>query len=303
MHVRHFHKWCHEQIRAYGQALPAQGAHFFDGLVNHVIRGVERKQIPSGQYQAVLIDEGHDFAPEWLKLVVQMVDPATNSLLVLFDDAQSIYEHRTSGDGSKKFSFKNLGIQAQGRTTILKINYRNTKQILQTASAVAADLLTTDERDDDGIPLVKPISCGREGEAPLIIRLPTLRDEAQAIADQFANAHKEGHAWGDMAVLCVDGKTRDLCAQVLHQRGLPLENRVNTGDFDPGSDKIKVMTMKVSKGLEFPVVALPGVGHMPAKGEDEKDAARVFYVAATRATHRLVIGVGGAGGFGRRFGA
>jgi DUF1016 N-terminal domain len=35
-------------------------------------------------------------------------------------------------------------------------------------------------------------------------------------------------------------------------------------DFDPTSDKIKVMTMKVSKGLEFPVVALPTVGHMPA---------------------------------------
>lgn len=62
---------------------------------------------------------------------------------------------------------------------------------------------------------------------------------------------------------------------------------------------IQIMTMKVSKGLEFPVVALPGVGHMPAAGEDEKEAARVFYVAATRATQRLVIGVGGDGGFGR----
>ena len=30
--------------------------------------------------------------------------------------------------------------------------------------------------------------------------------------------------------------------------------------------------MKVSKGLEFPAVALPGVGHMPAKGEDEQEA-------------------------------
>lgn len=58
--------------------------------------------------------------------------------------------------------------------------------------------------------------------------------------------------------------------------------------------------MRASKGLEFPVVALPGVGHMPAKGEDEKEAARVFYVSATRATQRLVIGVGGDGGFGRR---
>ena len=51
--------------------------------------------------------------------------------------------------------------------------------------------------------------------------------------------------------------------------------------------------VKVSKGLGFAVVALPGVGHVPVKGENEKEAARVFYVAATRATQRLVIGVGG----------
>jgi superfamily I DNA/RNA helicase len=266
-----------------------------DDMVQRVITGVDRQQIPSGQYQAVMIDEGHDFAPEWLKLVTQMVDPTTNSLLVLYDDAQSIYERARS----KQFSFKSVGIQAQGRTTILKINYRNTKQILQTASLVAADLLTADDKDDDGIPLLKPVSCGRDGQAPVIIKLPTLRDEAFAIADHLANAHKDGFAWGDMAVLCTDKWTRDLCAKALTQRNLPVENRLGPGDFDPTSDKIKVMTMKVSKGLEFPVVALPGVGHMPAPGEDEKEAARVFYVAATRATQRLVMGVGGQGALGK----
>ncbi len=296
VHVRHFHSWCHRQLTTYGQALPPQGNGFYDGLVDNVIRAVDRSQIPGGQYQAVMIDEGHDFAPEWLKLVTQMVDPTTNSLLVLFDDAQSIYERSRS----KQFSFKSVGIQAQGRTTILKINYRNTRQILYTASLVAADLLTAEDKDDDGIPLLKPVSCGREGQAPVIIKLPTLRDEAFAIADHLASAHKEGFAWGDMAVLCADKKTRDLCAQVLAQRKLPVENRLGSGDFDPTSDKIKVMTMKVSKGLEFPVVALPGVGHMPAPGEDEKEAARVFYVAATRATSKLMIGVGGPSAFGSR---
>ena len=88
---------------------------------------------------------------------------------------------------------------------------------------------------------------------------------------------------------------RNPCARTLAQRKLPVENRLGSGDFDPTSNKIKVMTMKVSKGLEFPVVALPGVGHMPAAGEDEKEAARVFYVAATRATQRLMVGVGGEG--------
>ena len=51
-----------------------------------------------------------------------------------------------------------------------------------------------------------------------------------------------------------------------------------------------------------PVVALPGVGHMPGPGDDEQEAARVFYVAATRTTQRLMIGVGGDEGFGRKLG-
>jgi superfamily I DNA/RNA helicase len=82
-----------------------------------------------------------------------------------------------------------------------------------------------------------------------------------------------------------------------------VEMRRSTGDFDPTSDTVKVMTMKISKGLAFPVVAPPGVGHMPAAGEDEKDAARVFYVSATRATQRLEMGVGGDGGFGAQISA
>ena len=84
------------------------------------------------------------------------------------------------------------------------------------------------------------------------------------------------------------------------QRKRPHRLRKRSGDYHPGADAIQVMTMKVSKGLEFPVVALPGVGHMPAPGEDETEAARVFYVAATRATQRLVMGVGGDGGLGQR---
>ena len=299
VHAVHFHKWCYAQLKAYGQEMPANNQSVTDKMaemVQRVITGVDRRQIPSGQYQAVLIDEGHDFAPEWLKLVVQMVDPATNSLLVLYDDAQSIYERAQK----KNFSFKSVGIQAQGRTTILKINYRNTRQILQTASLVAADLLTAEDHDDDGVPLLKPVSCGREGEAPIIIRLPTLREEAWQVADLLAAAHQEGHAWGDMAVLCPTHDIRDLCARTLAQRQLPLENRIRAGDFDPASDKIKVMTLHASKGLEFPVVALVGVGQMPAPGEDEKEAARLIYVGATRASHRLIMGVGGDGRFGQR---
>ncbi|MDP3349599.1 MAG: 3'-5' exonuclease [Hydrogenophaga sp.] len=54
------------------------------------------------------------------------------------------------------------------------------------------------------------------------------------------------------------------------------------------------------KGLEFPVVALVGVRRIPAEGEDEREEARLFYVGATRATQRLVIGASGSREVGRR---
>ncbi|ART53257.1 DNA helicase II [Acidovorax carolinensis] len=302
VHCVHFHKWARAQLVAYGQGLPANNLPqeaFFADMVQRVITGVERGHIPTRQYLAVLIDEGHDFAPEWLKLVTQMVDPTTNTLLVLYDDAQSIYDR-----GRKKnFSFKSVGIQAQGRTTILKINYRNTRQILQTANAIAGDLLTAEDRDDDGIPLVKPVSCGRDGPEPIIINLLTLPEQAAKIAELLQGAHADGFAWGDMAVLCRDAKTRDLCASTLAKRGLPVQNRLGVGDYDPLANSVKVMTMKVSKGLEFPVVAISGVGALdPAHGagkcaealshaelQARREAARVLYVAATRATQRLAL--------------
>lgn len=298
VHVRHFHKWCREQLVAFGQSLPPHNRStdaIMQDMVQRVIHGVDRKQIPSGQYQAVMIDEGHDFAPEWLRLVVQMVDPSTNSLLVLYDDAQSIYERSRD----KKFSFKSVGVAAQGRTTILKINYRNTRQILQTAHLVAADLLTAHDHDDDGVPLVQPVSCGRDGEAPLVIRLPSLHAEASKIADLLQAAHGDGHAWGDMAVICRHHFEMEECAKALQRKNLPHQMRTRVGDFNPLTDTIKVLTMHASKGLEFPVVAMMGVGQMPAKGEDEREEARLFYVGATRATHRLMITLSGSSGFGQ----
>jgi superfamily I DNA/RNA helicase len=62
-----------------------------------------------------------------------MVDPATNSLLLFYDDAQSIYRNRSA----LKFGLASVGIQAQGRTTILKLNYRNTREISDFAYRLA----------------------------------------------------------------------------------------------------------------------------------------------------------------------
>jgi superfamily I DNA/RNA helicase len=193
-----------------------------------------------------------------------------------------------------------VGIKAQGTTTILKINYRNTRQVLRVASLIAADLLHAEDADEDGIPRLQPLSCGRDGPEPLVLRLPSLRDEARQIADLLAAAHQEGHAWGDMVVLCRHTRMLDDFASALRHRQLPCQVCKASLGFQPQDNRIQLMTMHASKGLEFAVVALPGVGQMPHQGEDEREEARLFYVAATRATHKLLITVSGDGSFGQR---
>ena len=59
--------------------------------------------------------------------------------------------------------------------------------------------------------------------------------------------------------------------------------------FDPAEDSVKVMTMHSSKGLEFPVVAIPGLGFMPPPERDLQDEARLLYVGMTRAMDQLIM--------------
>lgn len=286
--VQNFHAWCYRQLTAYNVGLPAGGMNrdgYWDDMVDKVIRGVDNKLIPSGQYEAVLIDEGHDFKPEWFKLVVQMVDPTSNSLLVLYDDAQSIYDK-----GEKRnFSFKSVGVQAQGRTTVLKINYRNTQEILEFASQFAKELLTPSDAGEDGVPRLMPVSAGHRGPKPLLIKLPTLKDEAKHIVEQFKAAHRDGTAWKDMAVLY---RHWDPVGKAINDAfiaaGIPITGHKKI-EFGDKQDTVKLITFHSSKGLEFPLVAIPGVSISTDDDKAAEDEARLLYVAMTRATKELLV--------------
>lgn len=286
--VQTFHAWCRRQLTTYNVGLPEGDGDregFWAEMVDRVIRGVENKHIPAGQYDAVLIDEGHDFRPEWFKLVVQMVNPRTNALLVLYDDAQSIYD---TGNKST-FSFKSVGIQAQGRTTILKINYRNTQEILNFAAQFAKELLTAADADEDGIPRLVPISAGRHGPKPLLIKLPTLREEAKYITKRFKEAHRDGTSWKDMAILYRHwnpvGKAVN---EAFHNENIPITWKDQI-EFGNQQDTVKLLPFQSSKGLEFHLVAIPEADIRLADDSSLEDEARLLYVAMTRATGELLI--------------
>jgi hypothetical protein len=288
--VYHFHDWCGEQLRAYHVDVIKSDAPYWERQVSSVIAGVEHGQIPKGQYGALLIDEGHDFEPEWLALITQMVDPQTNSMLLLYDDAQSIYKHKAR----RKFSLASVGIQAQGRTTILKLNYRNTREILQFAYDFAKEYFT--QSDDADIPLVEPQGAGRNGEAPVLKQFPSLNEEVAYSLRCLQQWQKKGVYWRDIAILYPGGMAGTRMAKALQQADIPffwLATSSNKKKYQPNENRISLMPIPSSKGLEFETVMIIDSTFIPernlANTKDATEEVRKLYVGLTRAKSHLLI--------------
>ncbi|MFO1219997.1 MAG: 3'-5' exonuclease [Burkholderiaceae bacterium] len=292
--VSTFHRWCEDVVRSYQldvPPVPTREEHFIV-TVRAVERALETGFVPSGQYTALLVDEAHDFEDAWLRMAVRLVNPDTKSLLVLYDDAQSIYQKKR-----RRFNFASVGIDARGRTSILKINYRNTAEVLALAVHCAQSLLqgAGEGKDDDEVPLVQPATAGRRGALPVLMEAQDDREEAELIAERVAQAHATGQALEDMAVLCRAKYLMKPIEQALARRKIAVQsmNAQAFRRFDWRRPSVKLVTMHSAKGLEFPRVFVAGLQALPMGDEALDDAARLLYVAMTRATHELVLSAHG----------
>ncbi|QID17580.1 ATP-binding domain-containing protein [Nitrogeniibacter mangrovi] len=286
--VYHFHDWCNQQLKTY-QIDPVKGdAPLFERQVETVIDAVDRGLIPRGQYGALLIDEGHDMEADWLKLVVQMVDPESNSLLLLYDDAQSIYKSK-AGLG---FALSSVGIQAQGRTTVLRLNYRNTREILAFAYGFARHYLDPQAADEDHIPLVEPEAAGIHGPKPHAKLLDSFTAEIDYAVACIRKWQAHGTPLSDIAVLYAKKAQGAELSRRLKREGIShqwLGSKVHKMAYDSEADSVAVMTIHSSKGLEFERVIMLGLGAMSVAAAERQNSARLLYVGMTRARRYLVM--------------
>ena len=297
--MRTFHGWCYDMADTYQLGIPKKGFRpDYDALADRVVEAVAHGRIPRAQYAALMIDEAHDFEDAWLRLAPQLVDPATNSLLVLYDDAQSIYRQPR-----RRFSFASVGIEARGRTSVLKVNYRNTAEVLKLATATAGQLLRGGEPDgavdgpgegDSDIVQQTPLGAGRSGPAPELLRGRTPREEAERVAERLAEALADGVSPANMGVLARRHDLLDPVEKALHLRGIRTQRLQRAGTWEP--DSVKLTTLHASKGLEFHTVAIVGLQAVPDAHHSEEEEWRLLYVAMTRATYRLVLGACGESG-------
>lgn len=301
VNIHHFHEWCGEQLRTYHVEVPENGGLVWDRQVKAVIAGVDAGLIPRAQYGAILIDEGHDFEPEWLKLVTQMVDPETDSLLLLYDDAQSIYRKSKGLD----FSLSSVGIKASGRTSILRLNYRNTREIIHFACEFSSRVLDAKAADDDHIPVVLPETGGISGPGPAYRQFESIGDEIAYATKCLKAWYERGDFLGEMAVICMNMDHGRRVAHQLQSLGIPhllMAERRGKRSYDPRSNRVNILSVQSSKGLEFRSVIFIGLGQIDDSEEEAAQNMKLIYVGMTRAKERLLMTASGRNGFTERLG-
>ena len=191
---------------------------------------------------------------------------------------------------------------AQGRSTILKLNYRSTREILDFVYRFAKDYLSG--RGNDDIPLVKPEVAGVNVPSPELRRFANLYDEMDYTIRYLRTWSERGKSWGEIAVLYPMKRVGNKMSEELERLNVPhklLGSGESKKNYQPGSNELLLMPIPSSKGLEFDTVIIVDstFSHSLANIDDEKDDAQVeelmsdairrLYVGMTRAKKNLLV--------------
>jgi hypothetical protein len=294
--VRHFHSWVarrtglrlrdNESFDDYGARAVAA---FLGGLAHFA---------EAEKYDAILIDEAHDFEPDWFRCATgSLRDGPEGDLLIAIDGAQSLYGR------SRGFTWKSVGVQARGRSRRLSRNYRNTKQILEFAWQVAQSVLKDVEESETHV-RVLPTKATRQGPVPVYRGCRSVDEEHALIVRLVDELKEKGLVDREIAVL-YPRKERDridtLCRRLRESNEvcwISNESDPNGGVRSIARPGVRLLTIHASKGLEFPAVILSALDQLPNPiVPDELRDSNLLYVGLTRAMDHLAVTWSGSSDF------
>lgn len=258
-----------------------------------IVKGLDGSE----KFDLVLVDEAQDLEPSHLNLAYAMLKPDKGHFVMALDSAQNIYRRR--------MTWNPPGMTARGRSTILRRNYRNTREILEPAVWVlmGPDRTQTRVAANDLEALVLPEAAERSGSKPLFLECADLKAETLTIARMVKEKCDDGTEPAEIVVLSGFSKLRYFVRRELQRREVrwfnaqrPFHNRRKSVSVH---DSVRTATLHLFKGLEFSHVFIGGANHIwvQEEGDDSKLEAqkRLLYTAMTRATQTLTVTFSGAG--------
>jgi hypothetical protein len=243
-------------------------------------------------FDAVLVDEGQDFDDLMLRVVLALLKPGGDFVLSL-DSYQDLYMRRPS--------WKSAGIKAGGRAHYLKRVYRNTKAIFDFTQRFIGER----PREKGQLALL-PEGISFEGEAPEILKFENAGEVERFLIEDLKACVQGGQYKRSETAILYDDKVygpdrfsydnRALPMRLLRSlegAGIPstwVSQDVRSKEmYDVTTDRVSLISIHSSKGLDFDLVYLVGLDHIHRTEETRQNLVPLVYVAMTRAKCRLVI--------------
>ena len=270
-----FHDWAQSRIEASGLPIPAppgrgtQWDHYWThDMARLLLRAFDEALIPAGEYQAILVDEGQDFAPDWYRALGHALDPGVDHLVVSFDPAQNIYR--------RELPWAEVGLEPEDHSFRLDGNRRNTPAIARAARRLLdpIDGPVGGEAEAAGV-------ARSDGPLPEVRRCATFGDSREHALGWVRACLARGTPARGILVLGLGRLDMITVNAWLNSKGvgawLPAEA--------PDGAGVRVSTIHGAKGLEADAVLLLDAHHLQTREDGE--ARRLLYIAMTRARRDL----------------
>jgi superfamily I DNA/RNA helicase len=196
------------------------------------------------------------------------------------------------------FSWKQLGINIQGRSSTLRINYRTSQQIRKQADR----LLPNEISDADGNTENRKRTISVfHGPNPQIELFDSMEEEISHVAQTIRQWRQDGIPSNQIGIFVRSSKEMERATMAVMQADEQYDKLDD--DMQPSDEAIAIGTMHQAKGLEFRAVivmacdedVLPSLERLQTAGE-KSDQDEIYnteryllYVAATRAREQLLI--------------
>jgi superfamily I DNA/RNA helicase len=245
---------------------------------------------PNAPYDHVVIDEAQDIGVSHLRFLAAIGGKRPNALFFTGDLGQRIFQ--------QPFSWKNLGVDIQGRSHTLQVNYRTSHQI----RSIADRLLGPVVADADGNQEERQHTVSvLNGPPP---KLQTFRDtagETEAVGEWIRGHLAAGWLPHEIAVFVRSEAQMPRALAAVHHADVAF--KVLDDCVETSIGHVSICTMPRAKGLEFRGAAVMACDDevMPLQERiesvgDEANLQEVYeterhllYVACTRARDELLV--------------
>ena len=256
----------------------------FSRLADHFTK------LEQSPYDFLVVDEAQDIRVAQLRLLAALAGTQPNGLFLCGDLGQRIFQ--------APFSWKALGVNIQGRSRTLKINYRTSHQIRSQAD----QLLDPELSDLDGnLENRKGTVSVFNGPKPELLEAGTEQGEIEQVSKWLQQQIEDGSKPREIGVFVRSQNQIPRAEATLNKIGL--EFQILDSRAAPESKRASVSTMHLAKGLEFRTVVVMACDEdiLPLQerietASDESELVDFFnterhllYVACTRARDRLLV--------------